>query len=561
MSSTRSAQDSAAAEGVVVGPAADFPPGSLRMARVDGRRLLVAHASDGLHATDLACPHQGYALTQGELSDDGTLTCCWHNWKYRLSDGACLVGEEDLRMHRVEVRAASVVITVNQADRAEEQARLLASLRSGIAGNRVGQISRDVVRLLRVDADPVQVVWEAVAWGAPRAEFGFGHAMASLVDCLAVAGSVEGDARALPVVQALAGMAEAERRRPLRPAPGPAPDLPAQPGLAFRAAMEAEDLGTAEALLRGALRAGAGPDELRRWLVGTVSDHHLSYGHAAIYVQKAFDLLDLLGWDRADTVLPHLVPAIGYGTREDRLPYMRRFVRALAPLDPAALADVTPEEGWDDGGRLRHALLGRDAEAALTAAVTALRDGAGVEGLLDVVVSVGAHRLTRFDHTVETDPGEDFGWLDLSHVVTYAHAARWAWLAEPGPDTVRLALWTTFLAQYAGRRGYREIPEGSEAGQSPSTPGQPGAPEDSAVPGVPSPEALCRAALGDRAGSLIVTAHLIKTTAAACAEAADRGNPDVLAGAARFVHAPRRERFVDLNVRRAIDLADGRPPR
>jgi hypothetical protein len=248
-------------------------------------------------------------------------------------------------------------------------------------------------------------------------------------------------------------------------------------------------------------------------------------------------------------VLPHLVPAIGYGTREDRLPYMRRFVRALAQVDPAELADVAADEGWADDGRLRDALLGREAEAALTAALAALRDGAGVEGLLDAVVSVGAHRLARFDHAVETDADEDFGWLDLSHVVTYAHAARWAWRADPGPDTVGLALWTTFLAQYAGRRGYREVPEGADTG-----PGRwPGA--------VLSPQLLCRDALGDRAGSLIVTAYLIKTTASACAEAADRGNPDVLAGAARFVHAPRRERFVDLNVQRAIDLADGRPPR
>jgi nitrite reductase/ring-hydroxylating ferredoxin subunit len=534
---------------LAVGPLASFPAGSLRMVRAGGRRLLLAHASDGLHATDLACPHQGYALTQGDLSDDGTLTCCWHNWKYRLSDGVCLVGEEDLRMHQVTVRDGSVYVTLVDPPPGVERDRLLTSLRSGIAHDYVGQMSRDVVRLLRVDADPVQLVWEAVAWGAPRAEFGFGHAMASLVDCLTIARSFEGDSRALPVVQALAGVAEAERRRPLRAAPEPATDLPAHPGPAFRAAMESEDLEAAESLLRGALRAGFGPDELRSWLVRTVSDHHLSYGHAAIYVHKAFELVELLGWERADTVLPHLVPAIGYGTREDRLPYMRRFVRALATVDLAALADVDPDRAWGDDGRLGHALLDRDAEGALTAAVAGLRDGAGVEGLLDAVVSVGAHRLARFDHTVETDADEDFGWLDISHVVTYAHAARWAWRADPGPDTVRLALWTAFLAHYAGRRGYREVPDGADA-----DPGLgPGA--------VPSPQMLCRDALGDRAGSLIVTAHLIKTTAAACAEAADRGNPDVLAGAARFVHAPRRERFVDLNVRRAIDLADGRPPR
>ena len=150
---------------------------------------------------------------------------------------------------------------------------------------------------------------------------------------------------------------------------------------------------------------------------------------------------------------------------------------------------------------------------------------------------------------MESDSGEDLGWLDLSHVVTYAHAVRWAWRADPGPDTVRLALWAAFLAHYAGRRGYREVPDDTE-------------PEASAGPEASlTPAALCLDALGDRAGSLIVAAHLIKTTAAACAETEDRANPDVLAGVSRFVHAPRRERFVDVNVHRAIDLADGRPPR
>ena len=534
---------------VAVGPETDFPAGSLRMVRLRGRRVLVAHASDGLHATDLGCPHQGYALTQGDLASDGTLTCFWHNWKYRLSDGVCLVGEENLRMHEVTVQDGSVYVTVRDPPPAAEQDRLLTSLRSAIENDYVGQISRDVVRLLRLDADPVQVVWEAVAWGAPRAEFGFGHAMASLVDCLRIARSAEGDARALPVVQALAGIAEAERRRPVRAVPEPAADLPIRPGDAFRAAMECEDLVAAESILRGALRAGFGPEELRSWLVRTVSDHHLSYGHAAIYVQKAFELVDLLGWDRADTVLPHLVPAIGYGTREDRLPYMRSFVKAIDGTDVPGLLDVDPDPGWVDSGHLRTALLGRQADDVVAAVTGALRAGAGVEGLLDTIVSVGAHRLARFDHTVETDPGEDFGWLDLSHVVTYAHAARWAWRADPGPATLRLAYWAAFLAHYAGRRGYREIPYGTGPEAAPAS-------ELSLTP-----EELCRDALGDRAGSLIVAAHLIKTTAAACAETEDRANPDVLAGVARFVHAPRRERFIDLNVRRAIDLADRHSPR
>ena len=89
-----------------------------------------------------------------------------------------------------------------------------------------------------------------------------------------------------------------------------------------------------------------------------VSDHHLSYGHAAIYSQKAFQLLDMIGWERAGTVLPYLVPTIVYGTREDKLPYMRPFVKACRELDLAELAEIEPATNWDDDGRLLDALLG-----------------------------------------------------------------------------------------------------------------------------------------------------------------------------------------------------------
>jgi nitrite reductase/ring-hydroxylating ferredoxin subunit len=537
---------------VVLGAVGDFPSPSLRLVHAGGHRLLVAATPGGFHVTDNACPHEGYGLAQGD-ERSGVLTCAWHNWKYRLDDGTCLVGEEDLRMYPVTVRGGQLVADLRPPDPGAQRARLTASLRRGLDDGYVGQMSRDIVRLLRADADPVQVVWEAVAWGAPRAEYGFGHAMASLVDCLAVAESSAGDARALPMVTAFAGIADSERRRPLRPQPDPVRQLPARPGAAFRAAIEAEDVTGAEALLRGALAAGLGPGDVRPWLVGAVSDHHLSYGHGAIYVEKAFALLDRLGWDRADTVLPHLVPAIGYGTREDRLPYMRAANRAVRQLDLRALA-AAGESGArpdpDDGHRaaLRLALLGRDGSRAIGAAVALIDAGAGIDALLDVVVDAASHRLARYDPGVEvTSDRTDFGWLDITHALTYASAARWAWRAEPGPDTVRLALWSAFLAWYAGRRGYVEIDDVQA--------------DPVALGDVPSdPAGLCRAALEDRAGSWIVAAHLVKTTNAAVVEAAATGSTRPLAAAARFVASPRRESFVALNVRKALQLADGRVP-
>jgi nitrite reductase/ring-hydroxylating ferredoxin subunit len=526
---------------VNIGQETDFPLGQMRMITAGGRRLAVVRTNAGVFATDNACPHEGQSLVQGEAKD-GYLTCTWHNWKYRMADGQCVVGEEDIRIYPVTVAAGAVIVDLVDPANEEKRPKLLASLRRALDNNYDGQMARDIVRLLRAEADPVQLVWEAVAWGAPRAEFGFGHALASLTDCLDLAEQACGDARALPIAQAFAGVAENERLRPLRPQPDPIAPSSADAGSDFRCALESEDLALAEGLLRGGIAAGYGASELQQWLIGAASDHHLSYGHGAIYVQKAFRLLGRLGWDRADAVLPHLVPALGYGNREDKLPYMRPFMKALSSVDYGELADAEQRRDWADGGALRTTMLGRDGAVLASEASRAVLGGLGVSGLLDTVSQVACHRLLSYDPQPEVvSDAIDFGWLDITHVLTYVAAARWAWQTAPGPDTARLALFTAFLASYAGRRGYVEVAE-------PATPVAPQAGD------------LCRAAMEDRAGSFIVAAHLVKTSCAAVSEAAATGSDLPMAAAARFVEAPRRERFVALQVRKAVQLADGRIP-
>lgn len=284
--------------GAVVGHLDDLATGTMKMVKVDGHRLCLVRTSEGVFALDQACPHEGYGLTTGTLDGD-LVTCAWHNWKFRVSDGSCVLGEEDVRTHPVHVEPdGTLVVSVVEADPAELRPRLTESLRRGIERNYVGQVARDVVRLLRADANPGELIWEAVAYGAPRAEFGWGHSIASLTDCLSMVDRYGDDQRALPIVQAIAGVAETERGRPFQPVADPLDDLPADPRRTFRAAVEAERLHDAQALVRGAIHAGATADALRPWFTDVVTDHLLSYGHGAIYVQKAFQLLDRIGWDR-----------------------------------------------------------------------------------------------------------------------------------------------------------------------------------------------------------------------------------------------------------------------
>ena len=550
---------------------ADLPVGGMKVGRVGDHRVLVVRTGDGVHALDHACPHQGYGLVQGDLDPDrGLLTCAWHNWKFRLDDGTCVLGGgEPVRTHAVRVEGDDAVVEVVEPTPEEQRARLFPSLRQGIAEDRPGRMARDVVRLLRADAAPADLVRQGVRFAAEHAELGWHHGLAVAADAieLLAAGDLEGDERAYPIVTALAGIAESDVRRPPRSRPAPIAELPSHPEATFRSLVEREDAVGAEALVLGALAAGTPPDELRPWFVGAVSDHHLSFGHEAIYTQKAFSLLDHLGASCAADVLPGLAHSIVVGTREELLPYFRAAAAEVRGADLWAVAAAPDRRstGWvdvDDG--LQRAILD-GAAPPVASAVAAVLDGAGIEGLLDAVVLAASARLLRHDPAEDAAPS-DFGWLDITHVLTYADAARWAWRNEPGPDAARLALWTVLMAHDSGRAERRR----GAAVHTPEIEPRPGdlraaveggAADDAvahamALPADEAGRQLERAAQGDLAGSWIVAAHLVKTARAARREAAILGSNLPLAATARFCASPRVERFVAATTREAIHVVD-----
>ena len=159
--------------------------------------------------------------------------------------------------------------------------------------------------------------------------------------------------------------------------------------------------------------------------------------------------------------------------------------------------------------------------------------------------------MLRYDVAGETDFHDDFGWLDITHGLTYANAARWHADGRRDPDVLRLALWTVFQAHWTGRHEWH-----SRVGEPASV--DTGAAEH----GVRAAgEALQRRALLDGTSAFIVHAHAVKTTTAATAEAVRAGNDLPLQAAARFLDAPKLERFVAANVTRSIDFLSGRTVR
>ncbi len=549
-----------------VGPAENWSVGSMKMGQVADRKVAVVRTESGFHALDNACPHQGYGLTTGSL-DGERLTCQWHNWKFDVRTGQCLMGEEDVACHRVDVVDGEVLVTVNRQTVDEQRAKLWPSLERGIEADYTGQIARDSARLLATGTTPAEIMRSGLAHTAAKTDDGLGHELAMATDCLALAEIRNGTDQALPLVQGLAGLAETTRDRPARQLPDP------DPSVSVPEAIETEDAKGAMAGVLGLLDQGADPATVRHQLIDAASAHHLSYGHGMIYTQKTFEMLDRIGWDSAPNLLPHLAARLVWSTREDTLPYMRKAMRSLAGVDLESLASAEADQGWQPDGLVDVML---DAPAApLDAAAAAVIDGAGIEGLLAAVSLGASRRLLRHDLAIELDSSDAFGWLDITHALTTAQAVRWAWQADPGPHTARAALFAVWLLFDSGRSERRNgiaatglepdrlAPPATDDLATAVTFGDASSAVALATAGQPDQvgDILAQASLGDGAGSFIVAAHLIKTTEAARRETARTGSSLPLAAAARFLASPRVERFVAANVAESVDfVTTGRPP-
>jgi nitrite reductase/ring-hydroxylating ferredoxin subunit len=562
----------------------EIPARGGKLFRYLDKRIALFRTPRGVFALDNRCPHEGYALVRGTLGD-GVLTCEWHNWKFRLEDGACLFGGEAVRSYPVELRGTDVYVDVTDPSPETIAPQLFASLVEALGEVDVYRVARDAMRLRRIGTPLAELVREGVNYGAPRAEYGWNHSLATLADCLNIAALFEGPIKALPVVQGLSVVSQTEVRRPARPRPEPVDPVGAYGSVdaalaAYPRLVDAERVDEAEALLRGLLAAGVNQARIRHALLEAVTDHFLGYGHPMIYTQKAFELLGQIGWSEADTVLGPLVPATALSTRYDRLPYMRPFLAMwdAAELDLGALLarqrhDRPGQAGIGfDRAAFRRGLLDGSPDDAFEGLRGGLEAGVPVPALIDEVATAAGARLGRFDIDLDTDDTNEWGWLDVTHTLTYTDALRWAWSADPSPEVLRGLFHAAWFVQWTGRMDAKEItpvqpvrtgdagevlaairrhdPEGAVA----TVTGYDG-------PAEPLERALAQAAAEDNSTAPIMVAHTVKTTRAAIQESHVLGGAEgrvPLAATARFLAAPKRERFTYQATLEAIAFVQGR---
>ncbi len=67
-------------------PVSELPEGECKTVEVGKKLIAVFHHDGKYYAIDDVCPHMGASLAGGHV-EDNIVTCPWHAWRFRLTDG------------------------------------------------------------------------------------------------------------------------------------------------------------------------------------------------------------------------------------------------------------------------------------------------------------------------------------------------------------------------------------------------------------------------------------------------------------------------------------------
>jgi nitrite reductase/ring-hydroxylating ferredoxin subunit len=377
--------------------------------RRDGRQILLTHNGGEVFACANRCPHEGYPLSEGIVSNGCVLTCNWHNWKFDLASGATLIGGDRLPLYPARIDAGRVWLDLAPPDPALRRKEILADLEQALEDKDQPRLVRETARLERLGADPLDVVRRAMAWVAKRLEFGASHAIAGAADWLRLY-----DREATGADEKLVCLGEilghiADDGHGGRRFPFPEGEA-AWSEAAFLEAIEAENEAHASALIRGALNAGLTAEEdLLPTLLAAALAHYNDFGHSAIYTLKTAALARRLGRGAEPDLLLLLTRSLAHATREDLLPEFSAYGGRRAawgepldpspPLEPASLSGVSPKTAMG----IVAAWGGRHSAEPIFATLVARAAWQ--------LLHADEAKLTRADGKI----ADNVGWLDFTH--------------------------------------------------------------------------------------------------------------------------------------------------
>jgi nitrite reductase/ring-hydroxylating ferredoxin subunit len=392
------------------------------------RPILLVHADGRVFALDNRCPHMGFPLERGSVAD-GILTCHWHHARFAVASGCTFdLWADDVPTCPVEIRVGGEIWVKPVFGYADPVGHWRQRLADGLAHNLSLVIAKAVHGLLITGQPPSEVVRQAALFGT-RNRDGWGTGLTILSALGQLLPILPDEVMHLALFHGARHVADdcdgAAPRRDRAP-------LASRPDLAtlkrwLRRWVTVRHREAAERTLLTAVAGDCSPAALADLLFAAETDRaYAAGGHSLDFINKAFECLDIIGWEHAADVLPSVVRQMVAARGAEESTAWRQPIDLIAlcqeaALDLPRLLASRSARSWSDHTALAEKLLADDPVAIIDALKAAAQAGASAADLGGALAYAAALRVARFGTA-----NEHSDWETAHHVFTYTNAIHQA---------------------------------------------------------------------------------------------------------------------------------------
>ena len=437
------------------------------------RPVLLVYEDGHVFALDNRCPHMGFPLERGSV-EDGILTCHWHHARFELASGCTFdLWADDVPTCPVEIRAGGEIWVKPLFGYVDPVGHWRQRLEDGLAHNLNLVIAKAVEGQLVAGQSSSDVVRQVALFGTRNRDgwdIGF-TILTALCQLLPFLSEEETHLALFHGARRVAADCDgATPRRDREP-------LASKPDLAtlkrwLRRWVSVRHRDAAERTVLTAITGGASPAALADLLFAAETDRaYAGGGHSLDFINKAFECLDIIGWEHAGEMLPTIVGQMAAARGAEERTAWRQPIDLIALCQRAGLelphlfvpSGNDNAGNWSDHVTLSESLLGDDPAAIIDALTAAARDGASPADLGRALAYAAALRVARFGTA-----NEHSDWETAHHVFTYANAIHQMLKriggGAPHPVEAVRGLLHGAMALYLAR--YLNVPPASLPGES-----------------------------------------------------------------------------------------------
>ena len=439
---------------------------------VDGHVIVLFKYGENVFAVDNRCPHMGFPLNKGTVKD-GILTCHWHHARFDLASGGTFdLWADDVPAFPVKVDGDDVLVNTalpqNQREKHQERVRV------GLEQNLNLVLAKSVIGLQKYGEQMATPFTTAVDFGTQYRGNGWGQGLTILGCMMNLVPHLETQQQPRAMYHGLSAVASNTAQHTphfsVGTIPNDAVDMTTLKRW-LRQFVEVRDTQAVERVILSALEAGADDKIMADMLFASATDHrYIEVGHVLDFINKAFESLDITGWQLAPQVLTSLAPLLTNASRMEESNAWRSPIDLVEILHkafeqmPSALA--TQQSTAPDFDALVPVLLDDNPQASVDVLLDALKNGVAPVDLAGIVTYVAAVRIAQF-HT-----SNEFGdWDTALHTFTFANAVHMGLRRVNSNDLVR-GIFDAAMSIYLDRFlniPAAKIPQPTQSVDNPST--------------------------------------------------------------------------------------------